>query len=101
MEVRVSTTKPAPDAVRAAFLADLDMVISNLDEVFRKVVAECPAPGGDPKVEGKFEGVFLTLRGVLADELGPMRDAWAGGGQFSRRGEHIAAGTVDEEGAKK
>lgn len=76
---------------RDAFIADLEMVVSNLRDLQTKGLAACPAPGGDPRREGKWEGSYLMLMGILRDELEPMLAAWKDGDQFSRAGEEIAA----------
>lgn len=84
----------ASDPTRAAFLADLDMVLGNLREVHANLMRECQEHGAGwtKEQEMKWEGAFRMVLGVLRDELEPMRDAWAAGGQFSRKGEEIIAG---------
>lgn len=80
-------------ADRAAAIADLEMVVSNLQDVMQKLLVECQEHGGEftPRQEGKWEGAFLMVRGVLSDELHPMLKAWQQGGSFSRKGEEILA----------
>jgi hypothetical protein len=79
----------SPD--RAAASADLEMVVANLEGVFQKLVAECQEHGASftQRQEGKWEGGFVAIRGVLVDELRPMLAAWQKGEAFSRKGEKI------------
>lgn len=81
---------------RAAYLADIDMVIGNLREVHENLMRECQEHGASwtKEQEAKWEGAFLMVLGVLRDELEPMREAWAAGVQFSRKGEKIMAGGI-------
>lgn len=86
--------RPCVDPVRLqrdAFVADLEMVVANLRDLQAKGRAACPEPGGDPRREGKWEGSYLMLMGILRDELEPMLEAWKEGGQFSRVGEELVA----------
>lgn len=88
---------------RSMVLADLAMVITNLEEIRDRLIAECQEHGADytPKQEGKFEGAFLMVRGILADELYRMQAAYEGGGAFSRKGEEILAAVEPVEPADK
>jgi hypothetical protein len=88
---------PAARVQRSAMIADLEMVVENLRELKAKGLAAAPQPGGDPMREGKWEGQFLMLLGVLRDELEPMLEAWKDGGQFSRKGEEIIANSETYE----
>ncbi len=84
------------DVMRAAFLADLDMVIGNLRDVHGALMRQCQEHGAgwSKEQEMRWEGSFRMVLGVLRDELEPMRDAWAAGSQFSRKGEEIIAAEV-------
>ena len=84
-------TKAMPPAV---YVADLEMVVDNLRDRFEKVKGECRVHGDKftPEQEAKWEGVFMTLRGVLIDELVPMLSNWKEGQPQSRVGEKIIEG---------
>lgn len=79
----------SPD--RQAAIADLEMVLTNLEALHAKLLADCQEHGAafTPRQEGKWEGGFIMIRGVLVDELRPMLKAWKEGGAYSRRGEQI------------
>ncbi|MCP3961257.1 MAG: hypothetical protein GY719_25705 [bacterium] len=79
--------------IRAAFIADLTLAIRNLEEIRGKLADDCRENGADytQKQEGKFEGGFLMVRGVLMDWLEPMLREWTHGRHSSRKGEEIQA----------
>jgi len=81
-------------AEREACVADLEMVVERLRDLFGRLREECELHGASftPKQEGKWEGGFLAIRGVLVDELGPMLATWKRGEPFSRKGEEILNG---------
>lgn len=83
--------KAAMQRQRDAFLADLELAVSNLEEVRAKLLAECQEHGAEftKEQEAKWEGGFMMLRGILGDELRPMLRAWKEGAQSSRKGEQI------------
>ena len=89
----MARSSTAPSAERKAFIADLEMVVDHLRELHQGLLKENREHGGEftPKQEGKWEGGFVTVRGILVDELDPMLRAWQQGGQFSRKGEAIMA----------
>ncbi len=82
-----------------ANILDLEMVVENLADRWEKLRLECVEHGAKftPKQEGKWEGAFVALRGVLVDELRPMLENWQKGEAWSRKGEELLA----EEAAAK
>lgn len=80
------------DQTRAAMIADLEMVVGTLSMTFDGLREECEKHGAEftKEQEARWEGGFMALRAVLADDLRPMLEAWKAGGQFSREGERIA-----------
>lgn len=78
-------------AERQAFIADLEMVVEHLRSLQEKLRKECEEHGAEftPRQEGKWEGGFVMVRGILRDELEPMLEAWKQGSQFSRKGEQL------------
>jgi len=83
---------PNPNPPREAFVADLEMVVDNITERWNRLKADCTERGSKftPEEEARWEAAFLTLRGVLVDELNPMLRTWKEGYQFSRKGEKLA-----------
>lgn len=80
-----------PPPVNAAHVADLEMVIRELQELRDGLLKECEEHGAKftARQEGKWEGGFLMLRGILVDHLDPMLRAWKDGHAFSRAGEQL------------
>jgi hypothetical protein len=76
---------------RQAFIADLEMVVGNLRKIREDLLRTCKEHGHtfDKRQEGRWDGSFTMVRGILADELGPMLHAWKAGHQYSRQGDEI------------
>jgi hypothetical protein len=55
---------------------DLRETVARVRELFGQCRDACPPQDADPEVIAKWEGAFLALRGILAEELQPLLDAW-------------------------
>lgn len=76
-----------------AHIADLQMIVDQLNAKLVSWTEQCQAEGANwtPEQEKKWEGAWMTLRGILVDDLVPCLESWKAGHPFSRRGEQIAA----------
>lgn len=73
-------------------LNDLRETVERVRELFVKCREACPPPEGDPAVEARWEGAFMTLRGLLMEELNPLLDAWEEGHPLWRSTEKMLGG---------
>jgi len=80
--------KPLPPEV---YVADLQMVVDDIHNLFEKLKGECRVHGDKftPKQEAKWEGSFMAVRGILTDALVPLLSNWKEGQPYSRIGEKV------------
>lgn len=76
------------------FIADLELAVSNIEDIKARLLAEIREHGEEftPEQEAKWEGAFKMAMGVLSDELYPMLRAWKEGDVSSRKSELILEG---------
>lgn len=77
-------------------ILDLAMVRRRLRDSLDTMRDElAKAPAGSQRA-ARLEGAFMTLRGVLADEIEPMLEGWREGIPQSRAAERLVNGEAPD-----
>ncbi len=86
--------KPLPPEV---YVADLEMVVDDIQNLFEKLKGECRVHGDKftPVEEARWDGTFKAVRGVLMDALVPLLSNWKEGQPYSRIGEKWSRGSTN------
>jgi hypothetical protein len=63
------------------FINDYDETVNRIEEILAKLRAQChtEADTWTPEQEARWEGAFTAVRGILADELFVVQEAWRKG----------------------
>jgi hypothetical protein len=68
-------------------IMDLEMVVDRVDTLFQNCRAACPPDDAPAEQVARWEGAFMTLRGLLTEELQPLLAAWRAGESYSHAAE--------------